>query len=200
MDKRPDPQSFLGYAGREEAQETRGKLKIFLGYAAGVGKTYAMLEAARQRAAEGSEVVVGCVETHGRVDLERFVEEFEYIPGQTIVYGGITSIEMDSDAILRRHPQLVLVDELAHANCPGSRYVHRYQDVLELLNSGIDVYTTMNIQHLESLNDVVTQVTGIKIRETVPDHILDEAYEIELIDLPVDELLARLEAGKIACQ
>ncbi len=198
MGKRSEPQPSLGSTGREEVQETRGKLKIFLGYAAGVGKTYAMLEAARQRVGEEAEVIIGHVETHGRAELERLVEALELIPDQKIVYGDIASMEMDCDAILRRNPEVVIVDELAHANCPGSRYVHRYQDVLELLNGGIDVYTTMNIQDLESLNDVVTQVTGVKIRETVPDHILDEAYEVALIDLPVDELLVRLEMGKVA--
>ncbi len=192
MQKKP-----LALSQQEEAQETRGKLKIFLGYANGVGKTYAMLQAARQRRAEGVDVVVGYVETHGRAAADSFVGELEHIPLQEIRYRDSSSWEMDTDSILRRQPQLVLVDELAHANAHGSRYIHRYQDVLELLNSGINVYTTVNIQNLESLNDVVKQVTGVKIQETVPDHIFDEAYEIELIDLPVDELLARLEAGKV---
>ena len=156
-----------------------------------------MLKAALQRRAEGLDVVVGWVETYGRAEEEPSVGELENIPLQEIAYRGISAFEMDTDAILRRQPQLVLVDELAHSNVAGSRYVHRYQDVLELLNSHIDVYTTLNIQNLESLNDIVTQVTGVTIEETVPDHILDEAYEVELIDLPVGELLARLEAGKV---
>lgn len=196
-EKRPDPDLLLTHIQQNEAQEKRGRLKIFLGYAAGVGKSYAMLEAAQQRRAEGEDVVVGYVETHGRAETEAFLEGLELIPRREITYRGVTLTEMDTDAILQRRPQLVLVDELAHTNVPSSRHVHRYQDVLELLSSGIDVYTTMNIQHLESLNDVVSQVTGVTMRETVPDHILDGAYEIELIDLPIDELLARLEAGKV---
>jgi two-component system sensor histidine kinase KdpD len=197
MDKRPDPDQLLNHIQREDSQETRGRLKIFLGYAAGVGKTYAMLEAAQQRRAEGVDVVVGYVETHGRSETDALLAGLEKIPRQAITYRGITLSEMDTDAILRRRPQIVLVDELAHTNAPGSRHLRRFQDVLELLNSGIDVYTTINIQHLESLNDVVSRVTGVIVRETVPDHILDEAHEIELIDLPIDELLARLESGKV---
>jgi two-component system sensor histidine kinase KdpD len=195
--KRPDPDLLLTHIQRDEAQEKRGKLKIFLGYAAGVGKSYAMLEAAQQRRAEGGDVVVGYVETHGRAETDALLEGLELIPRRQVAYRGVTLMEMDTDAILKRQPQIVLVDELAHTNIAGSRHTHRYQDVLELLNSGIDVYTTMNIQHLESLNDVVHQVTDVTVQETVPDHILDGAYEIELIDLPIDELLARLEAGKV---
>jgi two-component system sensor histidine kinase KdpD len=197
MDKRPDPDQLLNHIQREDAQEARGKLNIFLGYAAGVGKTYAMLEAAQQRLAEGVDVIIGYVETHGRAETDALLEGLEIIPRREIDYRGITLFEMDTDAILRRQPQIVLVDELAHTNAPGSRHTRRYQDVLELLNIGLDVYTTVNIQHLESLNDVVSQVTGVAVRETVPDHILDEAHEIELIDLPIDELLLRLEAGKV---
>lgn len=178
-------------------QEALGRLKVFLGYAAGVGKTYAMLEAARQRRAEGVDVVAGYIETHGRAETDALLEGLEIIPRREIARRGITLAEMDTDAILKRQPKIALVDELAHTNAPGSRHTRRYQDVLELLNSGIDVYTTVNIQHLESLNDVVSQVTGVTVRETVPDHILDEAHEIELTDLPVGELLARLEAGKV---
>ena len=197
MDKRPDPDQLLHHIRRGETQEKHGKLKIFLGYAAGVGKTYAMLEAAQQRHQEGLDVVVGYIETHGRTETDALLNGLEIIPRHTTAYRGITLSDMDTDAILARRPQIVLVDELAHTNIPGSRHTRRYQDVLELLNSGIDVYTTVNIQHLESLNDVVSQVTGVTMQETVPDHILDEAHEIELIDLPVDELLARLEAGKV---
>lgn len=197
MGKRPDPDQLLNHIRRDEAQEKRGKLKIFLGYVAGVGKTYAMLETAQQRHQEGLDVVVGYIETHGRVETDTLLKGLEVIPRRETVYRDITLAEMDTDAILARRPHIVLVDELAHTNVPGSRHTRRYQDVLELLHSGIDVYTTVNIQHLESLNDVVSQVTGVTVRETVPDHILDEAHEIELIDLPVDELLARLEAGKV---
>lgn len=197
MNNRPDPDQLLNHIQREEAQEKQGKLKIFLGYAAGVGKTYAMLEAARQRHEEGYDVVVGYIETHGRAETDALLEGMEILPRREIVYRDIRLTEMDPDGILERRPQIVLVDELAHTNVPGSRHTRRYQDVEELLNSGINVYTTVNIQHLESLNDVVNQVTGIIVHETIPDYILDEAHEIELIDLPIDELLARLEAGKI---
>lgn len=197
IDKRPDPDQLLNHIQRDEVQATRGKLKIFLGYAAGVGKTYAMLEAAQQRRAEGVDVVVGYVETHGRAETDALLASLETIPRRAISYRGVTLSEMDTDAILTRRPQIVLVDELAHNNAPGSRHTRRYQDVLELLHSGIHVYTTVNVQHLESLNDVVSQVTGVTVRETIPDHILDEANEIELIDLPIDELLTRLETGKV---
>ncbi|MEZ4590621.1 MAG: sensor histidine kinase KdpD [Chloroflexota bacterium] len=197
MNNRPDPDQLLNPIQREEAQEKQGKLKIFLGYAAGVGKTYAMLEAARQRHEEGHDVVVGYIETHGRAETDALLAGLKMVPRREIVYRDVRLTEMDTDAILTRRPQIVLVDELAHTNVPGSRHTRRYQDVAELLSSGINVYTTVNIQHLESLNDVVNQVTGITVHETIPDHILDEAHEIELIDLPIDELLGRLEAGKI---
>ncbi|MCA9952573.1 MAG: sensor histidine kinase KdpD [Anaerolineales bacterium] len=181
----------------ENGPESRGKLKIFLGYAAGVGKTYAMLEAARQRCAENIDLVVADIETHGRIEIDALLNGLEIIPRKKIVYHNLTQTEMDTDAILKRQPQIAIVDELAHINAPGARHVHRYQDVLELLYSGINVYTTMNIQHLESLNDIVSRVTGLIVQETVPDHILDTAHEIELIDLPIDELLIRLETGKV---
>lgn len=197
MDMRPDPDQLLNYIQRDEAQEKHGKLKIFLGYAAGVGKTYAMLEAARQRQAEGVDIVIGYVETHGRAETNALLTGLEIMPRREVIYRSITLTEMDTDAILARRPQIVLVDELAHTNVPGSRHARRYQDVLELLDSGINVYTTVNIQHLESLNDVVYLVTGVTVNETVPDYILDEAHEIELVDLPINELLARLAAGKV---
>lgn len=162
-----------------------------------MGKTYAMLEAAQQRHEEGLDIVVGYIETHKRAETDALLEGLEVISRHETVYRDIFLTEMDTDAILARRPQIVLIDELAHTNIPGSRHTRRYQDVLELLNSGVDVYTTVNIQHMESLNDVVSQVTGVTVRETVPDHILDEAHEIELVDLPIDELLARLEAGKV---
>lgn len=178
--------------GREQ-----GKLKIFLGYAAGVGKTYAMLEAALLRQAEGIDVVVGFVDTHGRSETDAFLTNLEIIPRRTIVTKDSTCFEMDTDAILARRPQVVLVDDLAHANAPGLRHAHRYQDVQEMLSTGIDVYTTVNVQHLESLKDVVARITGLTERETIPDSVLDESNEIELVDLPINELLDRLEAGKV---
>ncbi len=194
---RPNPDELLVHVQKEEEQQARGKLKIFLGYVAGVGKTYAMLEAAHQRLAEGQDVVVAYLETHGRPETEALLQGLEVIPRRPVEYRGVILAEPDIDAALARRPQLALVDELAHTNAPGSRHAKRYQDVLDLLNAGIDVYTTLNIQHLDSLNDVVAQITGITVRETVPDSLLDEAYEIELVDLPVDELLQRLKEGKV---
>ncbi len=195
--KRPDPDELLARLKEEEQQQARGKLKIFLGYVAGVGKTYAMLEAAHQRKEEGVDVVVGYVETHGRKETEALVKDLEVLPRQQVEYHGTTLTDMDLDAVLARRPQLVLVDELAHTNAPGLRHPKRYQDVEEILDAGINVYTTVNIQHLESLKDVVQQITGVTVRETVPDRMIDEAYEIELVDLPTDELLQRLREGKV---
>ncbi len=197
MEHRPDPDQLLEEIKAEEAQRKRGKMKIFLGYAAGVGKTYAMLEAARQRKEEGVDVVIGYIETHQRAETEAMVGELEVVPRRSIEYHGVALTEMDVDAVLERHPALVLVDELAHTNAPESRHPKRYQDVEELLDAGVDVYTTLNIQHLESLNDVVAQITGVIVRETIPDSVIDEAIEIELIDLPPDELLTRLQNGKV---
>jgi len=195
MDTRPDPDELLKHAQVEEL--SRGRLKIFLGYAAGVGKTYAMLEAAHQRKKQGVDVVIGYVETHGRVETEAFTKGLDILPHREVEYRGIKLYELDIDAIIKRHPELVLVDEYAHTNSPGSRHPKRYLDVEEILDAGIDVYTTLNVQHLESLNDVVAQVTGVVVRETVPDRVLDEASEIEVIDLPPDELLTRLKEGKV---
>jgi two-component system sensor histidine kinase KdpD len=196
-DNRPDPDELLARVQAEEQQRKRGRLKIFFGYAAGVGKTYAMLEAAHQRKAEGVDVVVGYIETHKRVETENLLWGLEVIPRQTITYRNVRLPEMDIDRILVRKPRLVLVDELAHTNAPGSRHAKRYQDVEELLAAGIDVYTTLNIQHLESLNDVVAQITGTKVHETIPDRVIDEVTDIELIDLPPEELLNRLKEGKV---
>jgi two-component system sensor histidine kinase KdpD len=196
-DHRPDPDELLERVKQEEQQKARGKLKIFMGYAAGVGKTYAMLEAAHQRQSEGLDVVVAYVETHKRVETEALVANLELISCKEIEYHGAHLREMDVDAVLARKPQLALVDELAHTNAPGSRHPKRYMDVEELLAAGIDVYTTLNIQHLESLNDIVQQITGVTVHETVPDHIVEEASEIELIDLTPDELLVRLREGKV---
>ncbi len=197
MEQRPDPDKLLAHIQAEEQWQARGKLKIFLGYAAGVGKTFAMLEAAHQRQVEGVDLVVAYVETHGRVETEAMVRSLEVILRKQVEYRGILLPEMDVDAVLVRHPQLALVDELAHTNAPGSRHLKRYQDVEELLANGIDVYTTLNIQHLESLNDVVAQITGVIVRETLPDLVIDETTELELIDLPPAELLRRLEEGKV---
>ncbi len=195
MKSRPDPDQLLKHLAPEEMQ--RGKLKIFLGYAAGVGKTYAMLEAAHQRKEQGVDVAVGYIETHKRVETEELLEGLEVLPRKQVEYHNVALPELDVDAILNRRPTLVLVDEFAHTNAPGSRHPKRYQDVEEILDAGIDVYTTLNIQHLESLNDIVAQVTGVIVRETVPDRVIDEASEIEVIDLPPDELLTRLNEGKV---
>jgi two-component system sensor histidine kinase KdpD len=195
--QRPDPDDLLARVQAEELREGRGRLKIFLGYAAGVGKTYTMLEAAHERKAEGVDVVVAYVETHSRAETEAMLQDLEIIPRRQAEYRGILLPEMDVDAVLARRPQLALVDELAHTNAPGSRHPKRYQDVQELLAAGIDVYTTLNVQHLESLNDVVAQITGVVVRETVPDRVVDDATEIELTDLPPDELLQRLKEGKV---
>lgn len=194
---RPDPDALLAKVREEESSQTRGRLKIFLGYAAGVGKTYAMLEAAHQRKSEGVDVVIGYVETHGRKETDALVEGLRQLPRLSQIYHGVNLSDMDLDEVLRSGAQLVLVDELAHTNIPGMRHPKRYQDVEEILNAGMDVYTTVNIQHIESLKDVVQQITGVIVGEAVPDRIIDEAYEIELVDLPTDELLGRLKDGKV---
>ncbi len=196
-DIRPTPEAMLKLAQAEEAQSGQGRLKVFLGYAAGVGKTYAMLEAARERKRDGRDLVVGYVESHGRSETDALLAGLELIPRRELAYAGVTLPEMDLDAILVRKPQIVLVDELAHSNVPGCRHEKRWQDVEELLAAGIDVYTTVNIQHFESLNDLVAQITGITVRETVPDRLLDIAFEIKLVDLPPEELLQRLHEGKV---
>ena len=198
-DIRPSPEAMLKLAQAEEdaAEESLGKLKIFLGYAAGVGKTYAMLEAARLRSHEGLDVVACYVESHGRPETDALLEGLESIPRRSIPYRGVILQEMDLDAVLARKPQIALVDELAHTNAVGSRHEKRWQDVEELLTAGIDVYTTVNIQHFESLKDVVAQITGVVVRETLPDRLLDTASEIRLVDIPPDELLQRLNEGKV---
>ncbi len=197
LDQRPDPDALLARVKEEEARERRGKLKVFFGASAGVGKTYAMLEAARRRKAEGADVVVGYVEPHGRVETERLLEGLEALPLREIAYGGASLREFDIDAALARKAALLLVDELAHSNAPGSRHAKRWQDVEELLDAGFDVYTTVNVQHIESLNDVVAQITGARMQETVPDKVFDQADDIELIDITPDELLQRLKEGKV---
>ncbi len=196
-DKRPDPDSLLERVQRAEAKRHRGRLKIFFGASAGVGKTFGMLLAARERRAEGLDVVAGYVETHKRAETEQLLEGLEQLPPRLVDYRGAQLCEFDLDAALKRRPALVLVDELAHSNAPGSRHPKRWQDVDELLEAGIDVYTAINVQHIESLNDVVSQITGIQVWETVPDAVIEGANEIELIDLPPDELLQRLKEGKV---
>src|SRR5271166_3844573 len=193
--RRPSPDALLVEARKED--KSRGRLKVFLGAAPGVGKTYEMLLSARAKLLEGADVVVGVVETHGRAETQALLEGFEIIPRVKIDYHGHVLEEMDLDALLARRPQLALVDELAHTNAPGSRHPKRYLDVEELLAAGIDVYTTLNIQHVESLNDVVAQITRIRVRETVPDSILDRADDIEVVDLAPDELMQRLREGKV---
>ncbi len=198
-DIRPSPEAMLKLAKAEEAEAEQklGKLKVFLGYAAGVGKTYAMLEAGRLRKLEGRDVVVAYVESHGRSETDALLEGLEIVPRKEIDYKGVNIPEMDLDAVLVRKPQIALVDELAHTNVAGSRHEKRWQDVEEILSVGIDVYTTVNIQHFESLNDVVAQITGVVVRETVPDRLLDAAFEIRLVDIPPEDLLQRLNEGKI---
>src|ERR1700733_1731653 len=192
-DRRPSPDALL----REAQKTSRGRLKIFLGAAPGVGKTYEMLSAAQARRREGIDVVIGVVETHGRAETEALTVGLETVARRTMAYRGQTMTEMDLDAILERRPQLVLVDELAHTNVTGSRHPKRYMDVEELLSGGIDVYTTLNIQHVESLNDVVARITRIRVRETVPDSLIERADDIELIDLTPDDLIQRLKDGKV---
>ena len=194
---RPAPDPSLVAVNKDESKPKRGHLIIFFGMAAGVGKTYAMLEAAIQRQADKVDVVSGYVETHGRSETEALAASLPLVTRQTLDYRGAQFEEMDLDAILARHPQLVLVDELAHTNIPGARHPKRYQDVLELLDAGIDVYTTLNVQHLESRADTVRQITGIVVNETVPDSVLELADEIELIDLVPEELQKRLAEGKV---
>ena len=194
---RPDPDVLLEQVKEEEAHARRGRLKVFLGAVAGVGKTYAMLQTARERKAEGVDLVVGWVDTHGRAETEALLPGLEVLPRRPIEYRGQVLTEFDLDLALTRRPTLILVDELAHTNAPGSRHAKRWQDVMELLDVGIHVYTTLNIQHLESLNDVVTQITGVVVRETLPDSVLEQADEVELIDLPPEDLLQRLKEGKV---
>ena len=200
-DDRPDPDRLLAQVQAEEARASRGRLRVFFGAAAGVGKTYAMLEAALAARAAGTDVVVGYVEPHGRRETERMLETLENLPLQAVRYRGMVRQEFNLDAALRRHPGILLVDELAHSNLvdgePPPRHSKRWQDIAELCDAGINVWTTLNVQHLESLNDLIAQITGVRQRETVPDHVLDEADEIELIDLPPDDLLQRLQQGKV---
>src|SRR6478736_892092 len=194
-EKRPSPDALLEAARRENDQA--GRLKIFVGAAPGVGKTYEMLENAQAKRKAGADVVVGIVETYGRAETEALLQGLEVLPRKRIEYRDQILEEMDLDALIARHPQIALVDELAHTNAPGSRHPKRYLDVEELLSRGIDVYTAVNVQHIESLNDVVAQITHVRVRETVPDRVFDRADAIELIDLTPDDLIARLKEGKV---
>ena len=194
---RPDPDQLLAEVKAQEEEARRGRLRIYFGASAGVGKTYAMLAAARALRNEGKDVVVGVVETHGRKETEALLQGLEVLPPATIEYQGRKLAEFDLDAAIKRRPALILVDELAHTNVEGSRHPKRWQDIEELLASGIDVFTTLNVQHLESLNDVVGGITGITVWETVPDTFFDDADEVMLVDIPADDLLARLKAGKV---
>jgi two-component system sensor histidine kinase KdpD len=197
IDGRPDPDQLLASLKKEEARAARGQLKIFFGMCPGVGKTYAMLEAAHHELRDGRDIVIGVVETHGRVETERLIEGLAVVPRRRIAYRGAELSEMDLESILIRRPQLVLVDELAHTNAPESRHPKRYQDVIELLDAGIDVYSTLNVQHVESRADAVRQITGAPVHETVPDSILEIADQIELVDITSEALLERLHDGKV---
>jgi two-component system sensor histidine kinase KdpD len=196
-EQRPDPDALLARVREEEARGRRGRLKIFFGAAPGVGKSYAMLEAARKLKAEGADVIVGYVELHGRPDTEALLAGLEILPPQRLEHRSVVVDEFDLDAALLRKPAVIVVDELAHSNHPGARHPKRWMDIEELLDAGIDVCTTVNVQHLESLNDVVAQITGVQVRETVPDKVFDAADEVELVDLPPDDLLQRLQEGKV---
>jgi len=200
-EKRPDPDSLIEKIKQDEesnaGNKKKGKLKIFLGYCAGVGKTYRMLQEASLKKKNDNDVVIGIVETHNRKETEALLWGLEIIPRKKIEYSGLALEEMDTDAVLNRHPSVVIVDELAHTNIPGSRHNKRFQDVEELINAGIDVFTTLNIQHIESLNDVIQQISGIKVNERVRDRIIESAAEVELVDLTPEKLLDRLKEGKV---
>ena len=196
-EQRPDPDLLLAKVKQQEAQAKRGKLRIYFGSSAGVGKTYAMLTNARALKKEGRDVVIGVVETHGRAETAALLESQEVLPPRTMAHRGKELTEFDLDAALLRHPSLILVDELAHSNVQGARHPKRWQDVEELLAAGIDVFTTLNVQHLESLNDVVGGITNVRVWETVPDTVFDDAEEVVLVDIPAEELLERLKAGKV---
>ncbi len=197
---RPLPEDLLAVAKRAEQKAEEGRLTVYLGYAAGVGKTYAMLQDALSHRRDGLDIVIGYVETHGRVETDVLAARLESVPAIAVEYQGLTLWELDLDAVIRRRPEVVLVDELAHTDAPGSRHAKRYQDIEEILHAGISVYTTVNIQHIESQNDIVAQITGIHVTETVPDTFLYDADEIRLIDIPPEELRVRLRAGKVYVQ
>ncbi|HEX9049357.1 MAG TPA: sensor histidine kinase KdpD [Anaeromyxobacter sp.] len=194
---RPDPDALLARVTADEARQRRARFKIFFGFAPGVGKTYRMLQVARDLAAEGVEIVIGAIETHGRYDTAGLMLGLEVLPRRALPYRGRVLEEFDLDAALARRPRILLLDELAHSNAPGARHEKRWQDVMELLEAGVEVYTTLNVQHVESLNDVVEQITQVHVRETVPDVVLERADDVELVDLAPEELLARLREGKV---
>lgn len=198
-DLQPSPPALAGgeFANQDHHQKRQGRLRVYLGAVAGAGKTYAMLSEGHRRESRGTDVVIGYVETHGRVQTQAQLGDLEVIPRKQVTYRGVTLEEMDTDAIIAQHPKVVLVDELAHTNAPGSRHLKRYQDVEDLLDAGIDVVTTLNIQHLESLNDLIASITGIRVRETLPDRILDQADEVELVDISPYALRQRMKHGNI---
>ncbi|MCX6327926.1 MAG: sensor histidine kinase KdpD, partial [Bacteroidia bacterium] len=194
---RPDPDELLASIKLEEDQSKKGKLKIFFGMCAGVGKTFSMLESAHIDKSNGKDTVIGYVETHNRPDTNELLKGFEIIPRKIVEYKGTKLEDTDIEAVITRKPDIVLIDELAHTNVPGSRHIKRYQDILDILDMGIDVYTTLNVQHLESRSDTVSQITGIVVRETVPDEIFEKADEVELVDITPDVLLQRFADGKV---
>lgn len=193
---RPDPDAILARIKADE-QPRKGKLRVYLGAAPGVGKTFTMLQEGHRRKSRGTDVVIGLVETHGRAHTAEQVGDLEVVPPREIPYKGVIVHEMDTDAVIARHPKVALVDELAHTNVPGSRHEKRYEDVQELLDAGITVISTLNIQHIESLNDTVEAITGVKVRETVPDSVLDSADQVELIDMAPEALIQRMKHGNI---
>ena len=194
---RPDPDALLAGIQAEEKAAARGRLKVFFGFSPGVGKTYAMLESARRLVADGTDVVIGIIETHGRSETASLVEGLEVLPRLSVAYRGHTLREFDLDGAIARRPKVLLVDEMAHTNAPGLLHPKRWQDIFAVVDAGIDVHPTLNVQHVESLVDLVEQATGVRVKETVPDEALNRADEIELVDLPPEELLDRLKAGKI---
>src|SRR6202011_4283939 len=196
-EQRPDPDLLLAKVKRQEAEARRGKLRIYFGSSAGVGKTYAMLVAARKLKGEGRDVLIGVVETHGRSETAALLADLEILPPKAMSYRGKDLDEFDLDAALLRHPSLILVDELAHSNVQGARHPKRWQDVEELLAAGIDVFTTLNVQHLESLNDVVGGITNVRVWETVPDTAFDDADEVVLVDIRADETAGGRKSGKV---
>ncbi|MCI5508908.1 MAG: hypothetical protein MR436_00330 [Eubacterium sp.] len=196
-EERPDPEKILKEITFEEEKQYWGKLKIFFGYAAGVGKTYTMLKAARRLQKNGTDVVIGYLEPHARPETMKLAEGLEQVPVKQVEYNGMQLKEMDIDAVLRRHPQVVLVDEYAHTNVNRSRHQKRYQDVEEILKAGISVYTTVNVQHIESLCDIVASITGIIVKERIPDSAFDSADEVQIVDIEPEDLLERFEEGKV---
>ena len=193
---RPNPDALLSSIQRDEAAKNRGRLKVFLGMCPGVGKTFAMLETAQLELKAGRDLVIGYVETHGRKETDALAATLPQIPRRQFEHRGVVLEELDIDAVVERRPKLVLIDELAHTNAPGARHPKRWQDVVEILDAGIDVFTTLNVQHVESRSDTVRQITRAEVRETVPDGVLDDAV-LELVDLPPAELIQRLQEGKV---